>query len=68
MRVTERPEPANPTSELTPDELEQRQRPDGTLIDDDGAAVDIPEGPIDADVLEQHQPVEVDDEDDHPRE
>lgn len=67
--MTERPESGRPASELTPDEFEQRQRPDGTLIDaPDAIADEVPEGPIDADVIEQHQPVEVDDEDDHPRE
>lgn len=67
--MSDRPVPDGPASELSPDELEQRQRPDGTVIDGAGGVPDeVPDGPIDADVIEQHQVVETDDEDDHPRE
>ncbi|WP_052667310.1 hypothetical protein [Nitriliruptor alkaliphilus] len=65
--MTERPAQGSPASELTPDQLEQRQRLDGTLVDGAGTPDEVPEGPIDADVIEQHQVVEIDDEDDHPR-
>jgi hypothetical protein len=65
--VTERPEPGASAGGLTPDEVEQRQRPDGE-IDLSGAVGDeVPEGPIDADVLEQQQLVDTADDDEAPR-
>lgn len=51
------------TSGLTPDELEQRQRADGTF--DEEPAVDA-DGPLDPDEIEQRQVIELD-EDDEPR-
>lgn len=40
------------TSELTPDELEQRQRPDGTYEEETAVGAD---GPLDPDEIEQRQ-------------
>jgi hypothetical protein len=53
-------------NELTPDELEQRQRADGTF-DDDPVLEDLPDRPLTPDEIEQRQVVEGDDEDE-PRE
>lgn len=65
--MTTRPSDPGSTPPLTADELEQRQRPDGEL-DLSGAVDDeVPEGPIDADVLEQRQVVDTSEDDEAPR-
>lgn len=50
---------------LTPDEIEQRRRADGSL--DGYETVDVPDRPLTPDEIEQSQVVEFD-EDDHPDE
>jgi hypothetical protein len=58
------PEPSGPAG-LTPDEVEQRQRPDGTFEDEEALAdaADLPDHPLTADEIEQRQVVEEDEDD-----
>jgi hypothetical protein len=61
--VSDRPTTPSDGAELTPDELEQRQRADGTF-EEDTPLEDLPDRPLTPDEIEQRQVVEGDDEDD----
>jgi hypothetical protein len=61
--VPDRPTTPTGGAELTPDELEQRQRADGTF-EEDPALEDVPDHPLTPDEIEQRQVVEDDDEGD----
>lgn len=61
--MPDRPTDPDATAPLTADELEQRQRADGTF-EPPGPIDEVPDRPLTPDEVEQRQIVE-DDEDDH---
>jgi hypothetical protein len=65
--VADRPSSSDPSIPLTPDELEQRQRADGTFESDSAFDEEVDE-PLTPDMIEQRQVIEADDEEEHPSE